>query len=115
MAYKSKEDQKAASRRHYQKNRSSIIARSKERNKAQRIRNRAFIARVKSFLSCVDCGESDPRVLDFDHVRGVKKNNVSDMASGAYSISRIKKEIRKCEVRCANCHRKATNQRRENS
>lgn len=115
MAYKSKEDQRVASRRHYEKNRVSIIARSKERNKAQRIRNRAFVARVKSFFSCVDCGESDPSVLDFDHIRGKKKNNVSDMASCSYSISSIKNEIRKCEVRCSNCHRKATKQRRENA
>lgn len=113
MGYKSKDDQRVASRRHYEKNKEVIIARSKERNKAQRIRNRAFIARVKSFSSCLDCGESDPRVLDFDHVRGEKKKNVSDMAACAYSIHRIKEEMRKCDVRCANCHRKETKKRRD--
>jgi hypothetical protein len=60
---------------------------------------------------CVDCGESDPVVLDFDHVRGQKFMNVKRMLSGTYSLKRIFEEIEKCDVRCANCHRRATAQR----
>ena len=56
--------------------------------------------------SCVDCGESNPIVLDFDHVHGDKSHNISDMVNGSYAISSIKDEIRKCEIRCSNCHRK---------
>jgi hypothetical protein len=58
--------------------------------------------------SCVDCGESDPLVLDFDHVRGMKKRHVSRMISGGTSIETLRKEIEKCVVRCANCHRRKT-------
>lgn len=57
---------------------------------------------------CVDCGETDPVVLEFDHVRGVKSSNVVKLAHGGYSWSRIEKEIGKCEIRCANCHRRRT-------
>jgi hypothetical protein len=33
------------------------------------------------------------------------------MIQSGYSIAKIKEEIEKCEVRCANCHRKVTAQR----
>lgn len=57
---------------------------------------------------CIDCGESDPVVLEFDHVRGKKSYNVSAMGSLVLSWKSILKEIEKCEVRCANCHRRRT-------
>lgn len=55
---------------------------------------------------CVDCGEADIIVLEFDHVRGEKKGVVSVLKRS--SLSSVKKEIEKCEVRCANCHRRKT-------
>jgi hypothetical protein len=57
---------------------------------------------------CVDCGESNPQLLEFDHVRGKKKAAVSQLASGRHSLETIQKEINKCEVRCVSCHRKKT-------
>ena len=48
---------------------------------------------------------ADPRVLDFDHVRGVKKHNVSDLKSMHFCWETIQAEIEKCDVRCSNCHR----------
>ena len=57
---------------------------------------------------CVDCGESDPIVLDFDHVRDDKIANVSLMVLRKRPWSVILEEIAKCEVRCANCHRRMT-------
>lgn len=61
---------------------------------------------------CVDCGNDNPIVLDFDHVRGKKVNNVSRMVAKCLSWQSILDEIDKCEVRCANCHRIVTHNRR---
>ena len=57
---------------------------------------------------CVDCGEGDLLVLEFDHVRGIKRANVKTLARQTVSIKSIDAEIAKCEVRCANCHRRKT-------
>ena len=60
---------------------------------------------------CVDCGEKDPVVLDFDHMMD-KEFNISDAVHGHYGLKTIVKEISKCEVRCANCHRRKTSKER---
>lgn len=69
--------------------------------------NRFFVFNYLSNNACVDCGETDPRVLEFDHQRD-KEQNVSYLIAQGYSRSKIKQEIDKCEVRCANCHRRKT-------
>jgi hypothetical protein len=67
--------------------------------------------RLREYLSqrsCIDCGEPDIRVLEFDHVRGVKAYSISEMCGTGFSWRRIEAEIAKCEIRCANCHRRRT-------
>ena len=56
---------------------------------------------------CVDCGEADPIVLEFDHLRD-KVANVTKLASTKRPWSAILEEIAKCDVVCANCHRRRT-------
>lgn len=58
-------------------------------------------------MACVDCGERDVVVLEFDHVRGEKRGNIGDIV-GEVSATRLQQEIANCEVRCANCHRRRT-------
>lgn len=72
-----------------------------------RIRNMKFIRNFLINNPCVDCGEQDPIVLEFDHLKD-KKHTISNLTRGRSSINRILEEIRKCEVRCANCHRRKT-------
>ena len=70
---------------------------------------RVFLWDYKLTHPCVDCGESDPRVLQFDHVRGEKVDDVCYLAFAMkWSIDRLLSEIAKCDVRCANCHAKRT-------
>ncbi|RKZ88313.1 MAG: hypothetical protein DRQ39_02750 [Gammaproteobacteria bacterium] len=57
--------------------------------------------------SCIDCGEDDIVVLEFDHQQD-KELSISRAIATGWSIPRIQKEIAKCEVRCANCHRRKT-------
>ena len=59
---------------------------------------------------CVDCGERDIVVLDFDHLDPKAKSfNIGTyVAQGRGSIELVKAEIEKCDVVCANCHRRRT-------
>ena len=61
-----------------------------------------FLRDYKISKGCIDCGYKKHHVaLEFDHVKGKKYINVCF----AKSIEQAKKEIEKCEVVCANCHR----------
>lgn len=55
----------------------------------------------------MDCNEADPVVLEFDHVRGEKKGTISH-AIHDFEHQALQDEILKCDVRCANCHRRKT-------
>jgi hypothetical protein len=69
---------------------------------------RAFLTIYKLLSGCVDCGyRENADALEFDHVQ--PKSRLM-MSTG--SVSASLKELRKCEVRCANCHRIVTQQRR---
>ena len=62
--------------------------------------------------ACVDCGETDLLVLEFDHLRD-KKYNIAEMINRDFTWASILREIEKCEVVCANCHRRRTYTRRQ--
>lgn len=74
----------------------------------------ARLSRMREILvmtmvtGCVDCGNTNIRVLEFDHVRGDKIESIGQMVRRGRAISLIKSEISKCEVRCRNCHAIAT-------
>ena len=75
----------------------------REYDNARAAETRLVIDALKN-SPCVDCGGSfEACVMDFDHVRGVKKDDVSRMAR--YKLSTILEEIAKCDLVCANCHR----------
>jgi hypothetical protein len=72
-----------------------------------RERNHAHVRAVLEASGCVECGERDLIVLDFDHI-DEKSASVSQLAAKECSIARIDAEIARCVVRCANCHRRRT-------
>ena len=81
--------------------------------RARRVRTREeareFVVGYLQSHPCVDCGETDVVVLEFDHLRN-KTSNVSNLI-GSGQVERAKQEIMKCEVVCANCHRRRTARR----
>lgn len=79
--------------------------------KVQELAHRVMFWGYKLVSGCVDCGYNlHDEALDFDHVRGTKLREVSRMLH--FSWTRIMKEVAKCEVVCANCHRIRTAGRR---
>jgi hypothetical protein len=79
----------------------------KERKKAARIFAREYVWNYLTTHPCEQCGESDPRVLEFHHV-GEKEKTISHMVGEGYAVERIQQELDKCQVLCSNCHRKLT-------
>lgn len=92
------------SRKHYKNNKQVYIDKTKNRNQRIREENRTKLFAYLSQHPCVDCGDTDVCVLEFDHVRGKKSGNISWMVGKGFSWATIEAEIAKCEVRCANCH-----------
>lgn len=80
----------------------------KEKNRATIIKKRQnFIWNILTASKCKVCGLDDPLVLEFDHRDPeTKVYNITDMYNLAEST--IQKEIDKCDILCANCHRRRT-------
>lgn len=83
------------------------MASAKERSATVLAENRLRLWRYLADHPCVDCGESDPVVLEFDHLFD-KSYNVSQMVSNSFAWETVEREIAKCEVRCASCHLRKT-------
>lgn len=91
-----------------------------ERVKAWRLANpmkaklvrKNWLAKVKACIvsakvgGCTRCGERDPACLDFHHIDPSKKSFNIGVQLGSYSLKRVQNELLKCQVLCANCHRK---------
>jgi len=95
-------------RQYYKKNRERV---KKQINDARKIRVANLsneIRKLKESVPCADCGKKYPYyVMDFDHITGKKIDNISSMINSGVS-KKIKEEIEKCEIVCANCHRERT-------
>lgn len=79
---------------------------ARERNIKARRKRRALLDRAKQ-VPCADCGGMfPPYVMDFDH----RDPSTKEFNVGSYmvSIARLTREIAKCDVVCANCHRERT-------
>lgn len=85
-------------RQYYRKNKAQLDAKHNRRYQELKI----WLAEYKVQVGCVDCGYKDnPAALEFDHIDGhkPKKGGLTLM-----SLKSAMEEIKKCEVRCSNCH-----------
>ena len=107
LQYQCKECTRIFIKSHYERNREYYLNKAKKRNTKIRLEVRNYIRNYLSTHPCVDCTEADITVLEFDH-RGDKFKEVSLLARGRYSLQKVQIEIAKCDIRCANCHRRKT-------
>lgn len=87
--------------------------RSKQKIRVKRLfqEHSIIIDKLKSY-PCSDCKGIFPLVsMDFDHVRGTKRGNISAMVRWGVTRQKLLEELEKCEVVCANCHRVRTRDR----
>lgn len=96
---------------HYVDHRDRYLEKTATRNKVIRAQIREHIWDYLLKHPCVDCGEKDPIVLEFDHFEN-KIIHVSHMAQMNSSLDKVNEEMAKCLVRCANCHRRKTSYER---
>lgn len=100
---------KAYVKNHYNQNKKYYLEKAKKRNEIEKERCIQYIGSYLLAHPCIDCGESDILVLEFDHKeRETKIDNVSIILKRKLAFKTLVAEIKKCDVRCANCHRKKT-------
>lgn len=105
MAYKNKEDEVAYQKAHYLKNKQKYLDKAQENNSRYRTRNREYFRKYKLERGCSNCGfNGHHAALDFHHL-GDKDESIARMINSAASLKTILKEVSKCVVLCANCHR----------
>jgi hypothetical protein len=94
-------------RRYYARNASAERLRTRGRKKRVRAENRGRVLDYLRVHPCVDCGKPDLVVLEFHHVRGEKRDAVACLLRDRVWWA-VAAEIAKCEVLCANYHRRRT-------
>lgn len=88
-------------RKWYQQNKKRFCSKTKERVK----RNRRWIAEYKLKCKCEVCNANHPAILQFHHKDPTKKlTEIGRVSKAGWSIEKIKEEIDKCRILCANCH-----------
>jgi hypothetical protein len=95
----------AYQKQHYELNREDYLQKRVAYHTEIDRKNRVKMLEYLHLHPCIDCGEADVRVLEFDHLHS-KKANIAQMFADSYRWEKILKEIEKCEVRCANCHKR---------
>lgn len=64
------------------------------------------VQEIKTKQKCQKCGDARPYVLDFHHTDpSVKHDTVARLTANNSAMDRVRAEIDKCIVLCANCHR----------
>ena len=97
-------------RAHYLANKADYVQRAIAQVHGRRVINRREIFAYLQHHPCVDCGERDVLVLEFDHRDPELKWKAVAVLAMTRRWPRVLGEIEKCDVRCVNCHRRRTAQ-----
>lgn len=99
MPCKDPEKNRANVKRHYEANKEYY----RQKNTKARLRKAEYI-REQRQQPCADCGIEYPfYVMEFDHIDPKQKEySIAGMTNASWT--KIKAEIQKCELICANCH-----------
>lgn len=103
------EERRAYNNSHYAKQSPDYKAQKviRQRERIRKIREAIQAHKAKS--GCMDCGEKDPIVLDLDHRdRSQKSFTIGNLSHTGMSLEKLMQEVDKCDVVCANCHRRRT-------
>ena len=110
MPFKDRSRYQSEEYKEYQRNyQRSWHQRHKEKRLAKVYERKAaiheYIQSIKNQLCCAVCGERHPATLQFHHLNSEDKTfAIGKAVYRGFSLDRIKKEIQKCIVLCANCH-----------
>lgn len=102
-----------ASRRYkkdwYKRHCDEVRARTQLSRPKYKKRAKDYVWKIKAETPCVDCNcKFHPVAMDFDHISQDKEAEIARLVNNGCSIERIAREIAKCELVCANCHRVRT-------
>ena len=93
-------------REHYEKNKARYLEVNGARRRQVKLERMVWLVGYLRAHPCADCGEADPLVLEFDHLRD-KRFGIGQMLADR-PWTDVLAEIEKCEVVCCNCHRRRT-------
>ena len=96
----------AYGREHYSRNRQSYIDQALRRTQRELATRVDYLMKYLTQHPCSDCGETDPLVLEFDHLSDKSFGIAGGLRYRSWDL--VLAEIEKCEVACANCHRRRT-------
>ena len=114
MPYKDPEVRKRKhaeySKKYYEANKDFVKLTTKKGKKEKRAEWYAF----KSTLKCTKCGFNHPAALDFHHTNPEEKEGSVHSYISNGQFAKARKELKKCIVLCANCHRIHHHEERKN-
>lgn len=94
---------------HYKNNLKYYLNKAHKRNAMVKERACAYLGPYLLSHPCVDCGETDILVLEFDHKdRNMKEGEIRHIIQNGATLQKVIREVEKCDVRCSNCHRRKT-------
>jgi hypothetical protein len=102
MPYKNKSQNVEYQKLYYLKYKEKYL----EGQRKRRDYKRDLLIEVKSKAKCKICGENNPICLDFHHRDQSKKIATVSSIVHHYGVKKVMEEIAKCDILCANCHRK---------